>query len=291
MRNGRTRRRADDVRRNGDETATMSDAVQVLVQYGYLVLFAFVLAEQIGLPIPAVPVLLGVGALAGAGRMSLALAFGAVLAASLPPDLVWYELGRRRGGRVLGLLCKISLEPDSCVRRAENLFTRNGRKALLVAKFFPGLSTMAPPLAGMVGVGRGQFIALDSLGAMTWAGAWMGLGYLFTDALELVAARAARLGNSVLLIVGAALASYIAFKFIQRRRFFRSLRIARITADELKRRLDAGDSDLVVIDTRSALEVTAAPYAIRGALWIASDEIDQRHLEVPHDREIVLYCT
>jgi membrane protein DedA with SNARE-associated domain len=269
----------------------MNDAVQVLVQYGYVVLFAFVLAEQIGLPIPAVPALLGVGALAGAGRMSLALALGAVLAASLPPDLAWYELGRRRGGRVLGLLCRISLEPDSCVRRTANLFTRTGRKALLVAKFLPGLSTVAPPLAGMVGVGRGQFIALDSMGAIVWAGAWMGLGYVFSDALELVAVQAAHLGNYVLLIVGAALASYAAIKFIQRRRFLRGLRIARITPDELKCRLDAGDGDLAVIDTRSALEVNAAPYAIRGAIWIAAEEIDQRHDEVPRDREIVLYCT
>src|SRR5216117_31852 len=105
----------------------MSDTLQSLVQYGYLLLFAFVLAEQIGLPVPAVPILLGVGALAGAGRMSLALAFAAALAAYLPPDLVWYELGRRRGNRVLGLLCRISLEPDSCVRRTENLFMRRGR--------------------------------------------------------------------------------------------------------------------------------------------------------------------
>src|SRR5713226_2589187 len=157
----------------------MSETVQVLLQYGYVVLFAFVLAEQIGLPIPAVPVLLGVGALAGAGRMSPALALGVVLAASLPPDIVWYELGRRRGGRVLGLLCRISLERDSCVRRTENLFIRSGRKALLVAKFFPGLSTVAPPLAGMVGVGRRQFIVLDSLGAIVWSGAWMSVGYVF----------------------------------------------------------------------------------------------------------------
>ncbi len=113
----------------------------------------------------------------------------------------------------------------------------------------------------------------------------------FSDALELVAARAAHLGNYLLVIVGAALASYIAFKFIQRQRFLRSLRIARITPDELKRRLDAGDGNLVVIDTRSALEVGTTPYAIRGAMWIAADEIDQRHLEVPRDREIVLYCT
>ena len=269
----------------------MNDALQVLVQYGYLVLFAFVLAEQIGLPVPAVPALLGVGALAGAGRMSLVLALGAVLAASLPPDLVWYELGRRRGARVLGLLCRISLEPDSCVRRAENLFVQNGRKTLLVAKFVPGLSTVAPPLAGMAGIGRGQFIALDGLAAILWSGAWVGVGYVFSDALERVAAQAARLGHYAILIIGAALASYIAFKFIQRQRFLRSLRIARITPDELKRRLDAGDGNLVVIDTRSALEVDTAPYAIRGAMWIAAEEIDRRHLEVPRDREIVLYCT
>jgi len=269
----------------------MSDTVQVLLQYGYVVLFAFVLVEQIGLPIPAVPVLLGVGALAGTGRMSLALALGAALAASLPPDLVWYELGRRRGGRILGLLCRVSLEPDSCVRRAENLFMRRGRKALLIAKFFPGLSTIAPPLAGVVGVGRWQFLLLDSAGLIIWAGAWMSLGYAFSDALELVASRAARLGNYALVIAGAALAAYVLVKYIQRRRFFRSLRIARITPEELKRRLDAGDADLVVIDTRSAVDVNTAPYTIPGALWIAAEEMDRRGHEVPRDREIVLYCT
>src|SRR5213596_2472268 len=135
----------------------MDDTVQGLLQYGYVLLFAFVLAEQVGLPVPAVPVLLGVGALAGGGRMSLTLAFAAALAASLPPDVIWYELGRRRGARVLGLLCRISLDPDSCVQRTENLFMRRGRKALLIAKFFPGLSTVAPPLAGMVGIARWQF--------------------------------------------------------------------------------------------------------------------------------------
>lgn len=269
----------------------MNDAVQVLVQYGYVVLFAFVLVEQIGLPVPAVPVLLGVGALAGAGRMSLVLALGAVVAASLPPDLVWHELGRRRGARVLGLLCRISLEPDSCVRRTENLFMRRGRKALLVVKFFPSLSPIASTLAGMVGVTRREFIALDGLGAILWAGAWMGLGYVFSDALELVAAQVARLGNYALLVGGAALAAYVAVKFIRRQRFLRSLRIARITPDELRRRIEAGDTDLVVIDTRSALDVQTTPYTIRGARWIAAEEIDERHLEVPRDRDIVLYCT
>ena len=268
----------------------MNDLVQILVQYGYLVLFAFVLVEQIGLPIPAVPVLLGVGALAGTGRMSLPLALGAVLAASLPPDLVWFGLGRGRGARVLGFLCRISLEPDSCVRKTENLFMRLGRKALLVVKFIPGLSPIASALAGMVGVPRWQFVVLDGLGAMVWAGTWMGLGYVFSDALEVVATQIARLGHYALVIIGVALASYIAIKFIQRQRFLRGLRMALITPEELRRRLDAGDRDLTVIDTRSALEVAAEPYRIPGAIWITADEMDQRHHEVPRDRDIVLYC-
>jgi len=269
----------------------MTGAVESLVQYGYVLLAAFVLAEQIGLPVPAVPILLGVGALIGVGRMSLPLAFAAAIAASLPPDIVWYELGRRRGARVLALLCRISLEPDSCVRRTENLFMQRGRGALLFAKFFPGLSTVAPPLAGMVGIARTQFILLDTAAAILWAGTWIALGYVFSDALELVAAQAARLGNWLGLIVALALAAYVAFKFIQRRRFLRSLRIARITPDELKRRLELGDEALTIVDTRSVLDVTAEPYAIPGALWIPAEEFERREAELPRGREIVLYCT
>ena len=269
----------------------MSDTLQSLVQYGYLLLFAFVLAEQIGLPVPAVPVLLGVGALAGSGRMSLTLAFGAALAASLPPDLVWYELGRRRGNHVLRHLCRISLEPDSCVRRTEDLFVKQGRKTLVIAKFLPGLSTVAPPLAGMVGIGRLQFIALDIAALILWAGTWMGLGYVFSDALELVASRAARLGNWTAVVIGAAFGAYILIKFVQRRRFLRGLRIARITPDELKGRLDKGDDTFVIVDTRSVLDVNAAPYAIPGAMWIAAEDIERRRHDLPRDREIILYCS
>jgi membrane protein DedA with SNARE-associated domain len=270
---------------------TGADGIEILVAHGYAMLFGFVLAEQIGVPIPAVPALLTVGALSATGRMSLVLAFAAVLGASLPADLAWYELGRRRGRSVLGLVCRISLEPDSCVRRTENLFTRSGRKALLIAKFFPGLSAIASPLAGMIGVGRGAFIALDSAGAILWSGTWMALGYVFSDALALVASIASDLGHYVFLVAGAALASYVGLKFVQRHRLLRSLRMARITPDELKRRLEAGDENLVVIDTRAVLDVHSEPYTIRGARWIAAEEIERRHQEIPRDREIVLYCT
>ena len=269
----------------------MSDTLLFLLEYGYVILYAFVLAEQIGLPIPAVPVLLGMGALAAGGQMSLAVALSVVLAASLPPDLVWYELGRRRGPRVLARICAISLEPDWCVRRTETLFIRLGRKLLLVAKFLPGLSAVASPLAGSAGVARWQFILLDITGALTWAGTWMGLGYVFRDALDVVAAWVARLGGHALLVAGAALAAYVAVKYAQRQRIFRDLRMARITPDELRRRLDAGDGSLAIIDTRSKLDVKRVPYLIPGAIRIDADEIDRRHAELPRDRELVLYCT
>lgn len=269
----------------------MSDTLAFLVQHGYVMLYAFVLAEQIGLPIPAVPILLGVGALAGGGKMSLAVALGVVLAASLPADLVWYELGRRRGPRVLARICAISLEPDWCVHRTETMFVRLGRKLLLVAKFVPGLSALASPLAGSAGVPRWQFVLLDIAGALLWAGTWMGLGYAFTDALDVMAGWVARLGGYALLLAGVALAGWVAYKYAARRRIFRDLRMARITPEELRRRLDAGDAGLAIIDTRSALDVKNVPYLIRGAIWIEADEVARRRAELPLDREIVLYCT
>jgi len=257
----------------------------------YLTLFAFVLAEQMGLPIPAVPLLLGAGALAGTGRMSALAALASALVASLPPDIVWYEVGRARGKRVLDVVCRLSLEPDSCVRRTENLFLRRGRWALLIAKFLPGLSTIAPPLAGIVGLGRASFLLLDTLGALLWAGAWIALGYLSSSALAPLLALASHLGRWGLAAAGAGLAGYMLIKLVRRRLFLRSLRVARIEPSELKRRLDAADPDLIVVDTRSVLDVDAAPHKIPGALWIPAEEIESRRGEIPIDRRVVLYCS
>ena len=269
----------------------MSDLLPLVAQYGYLVLFAFVTAEQIGLPVPAVPILLGVGALSGNGQMSVTVALGVALLASLPADIVWYELGRRRGGRVLGFLCRISLEPDTCVRRTSDVFTQRGAGALLFAKFFPGLSTMAPPLAGIVGIARDRFLLLDALGALVWAGTWLALGWIFRDALDAVIATAARVGNGALVAAGSLLAAYILVKFVRRQLFLRKYRMARITPEELKRRMDAADQTVVIIDTRSARDVELEPFVIRGALRIPAEEIARRHHEVPRDRDLVLYCT
>jgi membrane protein DedA with SNARE-associated domain/rhodanese-related sulfurtransferase len=267
----------------------MDDVTQFLVRHGGLVLFAVVLAEQIGLPIPAVPVLLAAGAMAGAGKMNLAMVLGLGVVACLAGDLVWYYLGRHRGGQVLKVLCRISLEPDSCVRRTENFFVRHGIKSLILAKFIPGLSTVTPALAGLFDVRLGRFLLYNGVGALLWTAAFIAPGYLFSDQLEWVAARAARLGSSLAVLVVGALALYIAYKYIHRQLLLRELRIARITPDELKRMLDAGHEPMIV-DLRQPLDIKADPYSIPGALRIAVEELERRHHEIPRDRDVILYC-
>ena len=268
----------------------MSESLEFLVRHGSAVVFGFVLAEQIGLPIPAIPVLLAAGALAGAGKLNLVVALVVATLASLLADVVWYLIGRVRGAGVLGLLCRISLEPDSCVRRTENIFVRHGARSLLVAKFVPGFSTVAPPLAGIIGMGLARFAFFTGLGGALWAGAFIGLGFVFANQLEEVAAIAGLLGTRVLVLGVAALAAYIGWKWIARQRFLRRIRIARISPEDLKAKLDAGEP-MVVVDVRGALDFEAEPHVIPGALHLTTEEMEARHHEIPRDREIVLYCT
>jgi len=268
----------------------VSETFQFLVRHGYSVLFLWVLGEQLGLPLPATPLLLAAGALAGAGQMSLALAIGIAVLASLLGDLSWYQFGKLRGGKVLNLLCRISLEPDSCVRKTEDAFARNGARSLLLAKFVPGLNTMAPPLAGIIGMRLGRFLLFDALGALLYIGSFVFLGFIFSDQIEQVALKIASLGFSAFLIAVGALAAFIAWKYIQRRRFIRSLRIARITPEELKRKIDSGE-EVVVVDLRGSLDFEADSKTIPGAIRLAPDKIEEGYHQIPRDQEIVLFCT
>jgi membrane protein DedA with SNARE-associated domain len=268
----------------------MDAIVDALVRHGYVVLFGWVFAEQIGLPIPAVPVLLAAGAVAGTGRLSLALILVVAGVASLVSDTIWYWLGRVRGGRVLGLLCRISLEPDSCVRRTQQTFSAHGPRSLLIAKFVPGFSTAAPPLAGIVRMPLLTFLVFTGLGGLIWVGAFVGVGWLFSYQLERVAAHAARMGSWVGYLLGVGLVGYIVWKFISRQRFLRRIRIARITPAELKAKLDAGE-DMMLVDLRHRVEFEAEPSIIPGALHLTTEELETRHHEIPREREIVLYCT
>jgi membrane protein DedA with SNARE-associated domain/rhodanese-related sulfurtransferase len=267
----------------------MSEALAYLLEHGEAVLFWVVLVEQSGLPIPAMPVLIAAGALVGTGKMGPLAALGLPLVASLGPDLAWYGLGRRYGGRVLGLLCRISLEPDSCVRKTESMFMRHGARSLLIAKFVPGLSTVTPPLAGIVGMRLWRFVFYDALGTLLWAGACVGVGWVFSDQLERMAAVLSDTGSLVGALLVGGLAAFIAFKFYHRHKFLRDLRMARISVDELKQKLDAGEP-VVIVDVRHPLDVETNPHRLPGALHMPFEEIDLRHHEIPRDRDIVLYC-
>lgn len=268
----------------------MQATVEFLSRHGYLVLVSWVFAEQIGLPIPAIPILLAAGALAGAGRLSLPASLVSCVLAAMIADAIWFQLGRRRGVQILRLVCRISLEPDSCVRRTEGMFSSHGERTLLFSKFLPGLNTVAPPLAGVVHMGLGRFLVFDALGTLLWAGTFLGLGYAFTGQIEQIAARAESTGSWALLVAGGGLAGYVAYKLISRQRFLRELRIARIGADELKARVDAGES-LVIVDLRHALDVEAEPATIPGAFRMNAEEVQSKPDWLPRDREVILFCT
>ena len=267
----------------------MDDVTQFFVRHGGLVLFATVFADQVGLPFPSFPVLLAAGALAGAGKMNLGMAVGLSVVACFVGDFIWYYLGRHRGRHVLNVLCRISLEPDSCIRRTETFFERHGTWSLVTAKFFPGLSTVTPALAGLFGVSVERFLLYNGLGALIWTVAYIAPGYLFSDQLEQIAAQAARFGGSLVVLIVGALALYIAYKYIHRRLLLRKLRIARITADELKQMMDDGH-EVMIVDLRQPLDRQADPYTIPGALRMAVEELEHRHHEIPRDRDVILYC-
>ena len=268
----------------------MHGTLEFLLHHGYTVLLAWVFAEQIGLPIPSMPLLLAAGALAGTGRMSFFAALFCAVFAAVLADGVWFQLGRRRGIKVLQFLCKVSLEPDSCVRRTEGVFAKQGASSLLLAKFLPGLGTVAPPLAGIFHMRARRFLLYDGLGSVLWAVTFLGLGFVFSGQIEFIAEHLASLGGWLLVLIVAALASYITYKFIARQRFLRELRIARITVDELKEKIDSGE-ELVIVDLRHSMDFEADPETIPGAFRMDAKELEEKNDRLPRDREVVLYCT
>jgi len=268
----------------------MHHLLQYLVRPTYPVLFALVFAEQMGLPIPSAPVLMAAGALAGIGRLSLVAAILVAVLAAMVADAIWYGLGWFHGHAILKLLCRISLEPDSCVRRTENAFAQRGGRVLLFSKFVPGAGAAAMPLAGMLRMRLGRFLTWDSAGALIWAGSFTFGGFLFSRQIERAIAVVLGLGSWLGLVVILPLACYVAWKYYQRQKFIRDLRVARITPEDLKRKLDAGEN-FAVIDLRHAIEFNADGAKVPGAIHIDPQEIEMRHLEIPRDRDVVLYCT
>jgi membrane protein DedA with SNARE-associated domain len=268
----------------------MHSTLEFLVNHGYLVLLIWVFLEQAGLPLPSIPLLLASGALGGMHRLNFGIALLLCMIASVAADTVWYQLGKKKGIRILHWLCRISLEPDSCVRRTEGLFEKQGAKSLLVAKFLPGLNTVATPLAGIFHMKFRRFLVFDALGAILWAGTYLGLGYIFSGQIELIAQEAQQLGGGLMGLLAASLAFYVAYKFVARQKFLRELRIARISPIELKEKLDAGEL-LTIVDLRHSVDFEADPETIPGAFRMDASELQQTGGRLPRDREVILYCT
>jgi len=265
----------------------MQQALDFLLHHIEIVLFLTVLAEQIGVPIPAIPLLLAAGAVAGDGQASLIVLTALSVAACLLGDMVWFELGRHRGRQTLTLLCRIALEPDACVRRTENFFLIHGIRALILAKFIPGLSTLAPALAGLFKISIGRFLLFNGAGALLWSFCFLLLGYVFSDQIGYVAEQAVRFGETGAAIVTLGLVGYVLYKYLQR--LLRELRVARISPSELKQLMDDGHQS-VVVDLRGTLDHVADPYTIPGALRISAEELEQRHHDIPRDRDVILFC-
>jgi membrane protein DedA with SNARE-associated domain/rhodanese-related sulfurtransferase len=267
----------------------MEQLLDYLLKHIEMVVFLTVLAEQIGLPLPGIPVLLAAGAVAGDGQANLGVITALSVVACLLGDMVWFELGRHRGRQTLTLLCRIALEPDACVRRTENFFLIHGIRALILAKFIPGLSTLAPALAGLFRISMGRFLVFNSAGALLWSFSFLLLGYVFSDQISYVAELAVQFGKTATTIIAVGLASYVLYKYWHRQKLLKELRIARISPTELKQLMDDGQQS-VVVDLRGTLDHVADPYTIPGALRISAEELEQRHHDIPRDRDVILFC-
>jgi membrane protein DedA with SNARE-associated domain/rhodanese-related sulfurtransferase len=258
-------------------------------QYGLIIVFINVLVDQIGLPVPAVPTLVVAGAIAASGRLSLAPLFVWSALACLVADCGWYFIGQIYGIRVLKVLCRISLEPDSCVSQTQTRFERWGMNSLVIAKFIPGLAIIAPPLAGAMRIGWLRFIALSAASAILWVGSALVAGMLFRNQIEAFLIHLDDIGSLAGMMVGAALAAYIAYKWRERIRFYKSLRMARIDVGELYDLMQAGAKP-VIVDVRTPTARALDPRWIPGALHVSLDDIPRHIKDLPRDRDIILYC-
>ncbi len=267
----------------------MTELLNFLVEHGYTVIFIWVALDQAGLPLPAVPLLLAAGVLVGMGDMSLVLVLLTVLLASVPIDLFWFWLGRLRGARVLHLLCILSLEPDYCVRNTEDVFRRLGPMSLVIGKFVPGLQTLAPPMSGLTGVSIFTFLFLNTLGALLWAAIFVSLGMFFHTEIEEVVRAAADLGFVAGAMLAVVVIGWFGYKIYTRQKFLRSLRMRKLTPEDVYERIKQGD-DIHILDLRHDYDVRALPHLLPNALRVPMEAIERHKGRIPPDSDIILCC-
>lgn len=266
----------------------MEHLVVQLGRHGLVLVLGNILIERTGAPLPALPLIFVAGALAARGQISLVALLAVSLLSAVAADLVWYAGGRWQGLRLLRAVCGISLSPESCVRQTAALFERRGTRSLLYAKFIPGYSIVSVPLAGAARATVGDFLLWDGLGNLLWAASGALTGFLFHNAVGRGLHWMSTLGLWAGILAGGGLAFLAAGMWWQRRRFYKLLRLARISTAELKRLIDRGEAPVVVdVRTRASYQTRHIP----GALRITFDEIDNRLASLPREGEIVVYCT
>ena len=261
--------------------------LRLIVDYGLLLVFVGVLVEQLGVPLPAYPLLMLTSALAARGQFNIVALLITAVAACLISDSIWYQIGRALGRRVLRVLCRISLSPDGCVRQTESVFTRFGPASLMVAKFVPGFASVATALAGAMQIRRAPFLLFDAIGATLWVGVALTLGWLFSPAIDDIVNTLAQLGRWGLMLLALAVALFVAAKWWQRHRFNVQLRMARVSASSLAELLDSGERPLIV-DVRS--KASREEGRIPGAIMVQADAHAPELATHPKDALIVVYC-
>lgn len=268
----------------------MMEPVALLTRWGILLVFGSVLLENGGLPLPAAPFLVAAGALAQEGLMRPERVLLAALSASLLADHAWFLTGRRYGRRLLAGVCRLSLSPDTCVRKTDDLVARHGAPLLLVAKFIPGVSAVAVPTIAAMGLSYRRFLLFDALGCLMWSGAYVGAGMIFSRELNRVLEGMGAIGGWALAVVVALFALYIGWKVAHRRRLRNLYRLVRITPAEMADLL-AGDDDLVVLDARSDLARRSDPRLLPRSIAVEGDDVFDVLPRDARDRIIVTFCT
>jgi membrane protein DedA with SNARE-associated domain len=258
-----------------------------ITMYSGIGVFLFSFAENVGLPIPAFPVLLVAGALSQSGRASLPFVLAGAMGGALLADAMWYLLGRWRGRSVLSTLCRVSLNPDACVEGAEEGFRRRRSLTILLAKFLPGVNTVMPPLAGITAYPFFRFLSLDLLGSFIWAAAGIGIGWAFGDA---VAGHVDRINGMLGGLVAVGLAAYLGWTVAFRRYLVRKYAAPRIAAEDLHRRMSEGE-EIHVLDLRSDAAFGASGVTVPGAVRVRPATFHRVAHEFPKDRELVFFCT
>jgi membrane protein DedA with SNARE-associated domain/rhodanese-related sulfurtransferase len=265
-------------------------ALEFFLNYAYLILFLWVMAEQFGAPIPSVPLLLTAGTLTATHKLNLLLVLISVLLGSLVSDSVWYAMGKRHGGKMVRLLCRLSMEKANCVRRTENYFSKHGEGALVLAKFLPGLGSVAAPIAGQTGMKYRFFLVFDTAGILLWAVSVTLCGRFFGDVLKRNPNALAWVEHSALLLFVLLLVGFFIWRFVRQRAFLREIRMARLEPDELKQMLDR-EQPVYIVDLRHPLDYLPDPRTLPGAVLLTPDSLVQQSDLIPRDRDIVLFCT